>query len=95
MKKVIVLILVILGLVLATLVVKAQFVSKSNIGFRGTPSCIKYDKGELYNPFGSEKGWWQTEAEYHSYDMFFDGYYVRCAIEIGPGGSSTAKWTNN
>ena len=73
---------------------KAQEAVKTNTGFVSQPICVKYNKGDLYNPYGNEKPWWLTEKEYHSYDDVFNSYIVRCSVKAGPGGVNFVRWNN-
>ncbi len=61
------------------------------VGFTKQPSCVTYNKGDIYNPHITQP-WYMTDEEYHSYDQVFEAYYVRCSVEAGPGGESSVRW---
>ncbi len=85
-----ILIILILALVatFAFTIIKAK---ESKIGFTSKPTCVTYNKGDIYNPHITQP-WYMTDAEYHSYDQVFEAYYVRCAVDVAPGGEPSARW---
>ncbi len=61
------------------------------VGFKSEPSCITYNKGDIYNPHITQP-WYMTDEEYHSYDQVFEAYYVRCSVDVAPGEDPSVRW---